>query len=483
MALVDGRHSPVESRGQALGSLEHTAAAAQAHGSAHVRLGDLGHVHDHRVFRLIVKLRRVRILPAQDRARILDDGDLEAQADAKVRHLVLARELGCEDLALDAAVPEAAGHEDPVHSLEALPRGCVLGGVLLLHLWLQVCRIDPDNLQLAFCGEGCVVESLGDGEVRVLQAGVLAHECDAHLDGQRVHEVGEGVPLGEEGRIVALEIELGEEGVEDALLLDEQGHAVDVGDVVHPQALVRGHVAEVGQLLLGLAVQGARGAAHEEVGGDAQSAQGLHRVLRWLGLLFAHGSDHGDEAHVEEGAVLTPHLPLELADGLDEWHALDVTHSAAQLDDAYVGGVALAVCGRVCDALDPLLDGVGDVRHHLHRLAQEVALALFLQHVLVDLASRHVIVPPEVEVDEPLIVPEVEIRLTAIVKDEHLPMLEGRHGARVHVDVGVNLDGRHPVARSLDQHAHGRGCHALADARHDASRDDHVLGTARAVDL
>ena len=40
-------------------------------------------------------------------------------------------------------------------------------------------------------------------------------------------------------------------------------------------------------------------------------------------------------------------------------------HRAAQLDDADVGHAVAAVHGRVRHALNPVLDGVGDVRHHL----------------------------------------------------------------------------------------------------------------------
>jgi hypothetical protein len=56
-------------------------------------------------------------LEAADVAGVLDHGQLHAEADAEVRDAVLAgvRRL---DLALDAALAEATGHEDRIDALE-----------------------------------------------------------------------------------------------------------------------------------------------------------------------------------------------------------------------------------------------------------------------------------------------------------------------------------------------------------------------------
>ena len=69
------------------------------------------------------------------------------------------------------------------------------------------------------------------------------------------------------------------------------------------------------------------------------------------------------------------HLELELPQGLNEGHGLDVSHGPTQLNDAHVWGAIPPVHRDPSDALNPVLDGVGDVRHHLHRLPQVVPLA------------------------------------------------------------------------------------------------------------
>ena len=61
---------------------------------------------------------------ADDLARELDDGALQAQAQAEVRDPVLAGVVRREDLALDAAMAEAARDEDAGHAVEPARAGC-----------------------------------------------------------------------------------------------------------------------------------------------------------------------------------------------------------------------------------------------------------------------------------------------------------------------------------------------------------------------
>src|SRR6266567_3347230 len=70
---------------------------------------------------------------------------------------------------------------------------------------------------------------------------------------------------------------------------------------------------------------------------------------------------------------------------------------------------------------------------------------------------------------------QVEIGLRAVVGDVHLAVLERRHGARIHVDVGIEFLDRHPEA-ALHQEATQRGRRdALAERRHDAAGHEDVL--------
>jgi hypothetical protein len=128
------------------------------------------------------------------------------------------------------------------------------------------------------------------------------------------------------------------------------------------------------------------------------------------------------------------------------------------------------------EPLDSPLDLVGDVRDDLDGLAQVVAATLGRQHRLVDRAGRGVRVPRQVLVDEPLVVPQVEVGLAAVVGDVHLAVLERVHRARVDVDVGVELLHRDPEAPGLEQPSQRRCGESLSERTGDAARHENVLG-------
>ena len=198
-------------------------------------------------------------------------------------------------------------------------------------------------------------------------------------------------------------------------------------------------IASVGQareqrdLLADVHRQRALRAAHEHVRRDTDAPQLVDRVLRGLGLQLAGMADVGDEREMDEHAAPPAHVHRELADRLEERQRLDVADGAADLgdDEVHVGGLG--------DQRDPLLDLVGDVRHHLYRPAEVVAAALAADHSVVDTAGGHVGGAARVGVGEALVVAQVQVGLGAVLGDEHLAVLVGRHRARIDVDVGIEL--------------------------------------------
>ncbi|MND01068.1 hypothetical protein D3C83_199040 [compost metagenome] len=46
--------------------------------------------------------------------------------------------------------------------------------------------------------------------------------------------------------------------------------------------------------------------------------------------------------------------------------------------------------------------------------------------------------------------PQVQVGFGAVLGDEHLAVLERRHGARIHVDVGIQLDVGDPDAARFE---------------------------------
>ncbi len=87
---------------------------------------------------------------------------------------------------------------------------------------------------------------------------------------------------------------------------------------------------------------------------------------------------------MDEHAATAAHIYWELADRLQERQRLDIADGSADLGDdvIHVGGLG--------DQCNPLLDLVGDVRHHLHRAAEVVAAALAADHGVVNAPGGHV---------------------------------------------------------------------------------------------
>ena len=208
-------------------------------------------------------------------------------------------------------------------------------------------------------------------------------------------------------------------------------------------------VAEEGDLALELAGERAVGAAEEDVGLDADGEHLLDGVLGGLGLQLLRGGDPGDEGDVDEDGVFAAEVLAHLADGFEEGQGFDVADGAADFDD---GDVAV---GR--DLAHGVLDLVGDVGDDLDGLAEVVAAALLGDDLLVDAAGGEVVVAGELGVGEALVVAEVEVGFGAVVGDEDLAVLEGRHGAGIDVEVGVELHQVDAEAAGFEQAADG-GC-------------------------
>src|SRR5699024_2646728 len=110
----------------------------------------------------------------------------------------------------------------------------------------------------------------------------------------------------------------------------------------------------------------------------------------------------------------------------------------------------------------------GDVGDDLHGLAQISAGPLLVEHVPVDLAGGEVGILVEVFVDEALIVAQIQVGLGAVLGNEHLAVLIGTHGTRVHVDIGVQLLGGHLQSPAFEEPAQGGGGNAFAKAAYHA---------------
>jgi hypothetical protein len=173
------------------------------------------------------------------------------------------------------------------------------------------------------------------------------------------------------------------------------------------------------------------------------------------------------------GLVFSSPLGASLADRLQERQRLDVAHRAADLGDHHVGGAAAVSVGHRADAG---LDLVGDVRDDLNGVAEVLAAPLLGDHRRVDLAGGDIRVAAEVAVEEPLVVPDVEVGFRAVLGDEHLAVLERVHRSRIDVQIGVELLHHDAQAACGEEIAQAGSGEPFAEGGGDAPGDEDVLG-------
>jgi hypothetical protein len=245
-------------------------------------------------------------------ARVLDRRDLHAEADAEVRNAVLAGELRGEDLALDAALAEAARHQDRIEAAQVADVRRV-----------QVFRIDVLDLDPRVVVDAGVAQRLVQRLVRVGQIDVLAAHRDRDLVLRVLDLVHEVVPARQVGRL-RVQVELRADQLVEPLRVQHARHLVDRVGVPHRDHAELGHVRE--QRDLRALVVGDRpvGAAEQGVRHDADLAQLLHAVLGRLGLQLAGGGDPRHQGQVQERAVGRAHAQAHLAHRLEERQRFDV---------------------------------------------------------------------------------------------------------------------------------------------------------------
>ena len=368
------------------------------------------------------------------------------------------------DLALDAADAEAAGDDDAVDVVQGARRA--LGG-------LAAVGLHPADLHPGAVGEAAGPQRLADGEVGVGQVDVLADERDHHLLLGVVDPLQQVVPAGPVD-VAEAQVEAADDVGVQALGVQHLRDVVDARRVDAGDDGLLVDVAHQRDLALDRLGDLAVGAADDGVGLDADLAQRGDRVLGGLGLELTAGADVGHQRDVQEEDVLPADVVADLAGGLEERQRLDVADGAADLVDHHVDVVALGV--RPAHGEHGVLDLVGDVRDDLHRVAEVVPAALLGDHRGVDLAGGDVRLGREVDVEEALVVPDVQVGLGAVLGDEDLTVLERVHGAGVHVEVRVQLLHGDAEAAGHQQRAEAGRRQALPERGGDPAGDEQVLG-------
>lgn len=149
---------------------------------------------------------------------------------------------------------------------------------------------------------------------------------------------------------------------------------------------------------------------------QTSTSHGLDGHLGRLGLLLSMNKWNVADMDLHE--VVPSSSDPELRHGLDERHAFYVANSASKLNYADVWLLSSIVNRNLCDSLDPVFDCFDYMWNDLHRVSQIITSALFLNDVSIDLASGDVVFSSQGNVEVPLVVAQVEVDLTTVVKNK-----------------------------------------------------------------
>ena len=122
------------------------------------------------------------------------------------------------------------------------------------------------------------------------------------------------------------------------------------------------------------------------------------------------------------------------------------------------------------------------MRDDLNGRAQIVAAALLAQHFLVHSAGSEVIGTTHGRGNKPFVMPQIQIGLSAIMGDKYFAMLERTHGARIDVDIGIELEHRDFQAPRLKNGGQGSRGDAFAQRRNNTTRDEDVARHEKPVE-
>ena len=310
--------------------------------------------------------------------------------------------------------------------------------------------------------QGLVQALVGFGEIDVFTGYGNGHPVLGILD--VVDQIFPGFDIGLTGPDVE---EFENFGVQ-TFLVEIERQFVDRLDINAGDDRIFRDVAEQGDLGLQAVFEGDLGTADQDVGLDTIGPQFPHRVLGWFGLHLAGCLDIGHQGEVDEQRVFPAEIGAELADRLDKGQTFDIADRAADLDDGHIGAAV--------ELEDGGLDFIGDMGDDLNRAA-EIFTAPFLgNHRIVDATGGVVVLLGHDGVGEALVVAHVQIGLGPVIGDVDLAVLEGVHGARIDVDIGVEFlegDGEPPA---FEQCTDTGCCKPFAERGKDTAGDENELG-------
>ena len=119
--------------------------------------------------------------------------------------------------------------------------------------------------------------------------------------------------------------------------------------------------------------------------------------------------------------------------------------------------------------IDTALDFIGHMGNYLHRAAKVIAASLATQYGLVDLATGKVVVLGHFRTQKTLVMAQIQICLCAILSHIDFTVLVGAHGARINIEIGVELEDSDTKTSRLEYGTQRSRCNTFTQRRNNTA--------------
>src|SRR5690606_15244748 len=116
------------------------------------------------------------------------------------------------------------------------------------------------------------------------------------------------------------------------------------------------------------------------------------------------------------------------------------------------------------------------MRNDLDGFSEVVTTTFFTQDGFVDLAGREVVELPHAGGDEAFVMTQIKVGFSAGCGNEDFAMLEGAHGARINVDIRIELQHGDAQATRFEDGGQRSSSNALTERGHYPTRDKYIFG-------
>ena len=154
-------------------------------------------------------------------------------------------------------------------------------------------------------------------------------------------------------------------------------------------------------------------------------------MLGRLGFYFLCASDIWHQCQMNVQTVFSPDVKRKLPYRFKEREPFYISYGSAEF---YNNNIQIFPSGN---SFYKSLNLVSNMGHHLNRLAQIITSALFANYRVINPSRSEIIFFPYSQRCETFIMSKVQIRLSSIIGNIDLTVLEWAHCARIDIEVGI----------------------------------------------